>query len=181
MKRLFLIAAASIALVSLSGPASAHITLETGMSSWGSYYKAVFRVPHGCDGAATTGISVEIPEGVISVKPMEKSGWKITTVVGKYAKTLKSHGKPITEGVKTVDWSGGSLADDRYDEFVFLAQLPDDKDVMRIFFPVTQTCGAKTVRWNQVPKPDQSPHDLKNPAPYVDLMAPHDGMEGMHH
>jgi uncharacterized protein YcnI len=180
MKRLTLIAAAT-ALVAFVAPASAHVTLESGMSSWGSYYKAVFQVPHGCDGAATTSISVDIPEGVISVKPMPKPGWKLETVTGKYAKTYTSHGKPIGEGVKKVIWSGGSLSDDRYDEFTFMSKLPDDKSIMRIFFPVTQTCGATTVHWNEIAKPDQNAHDLKNPAPSLNLMPAHDGMEGMEH
>ena len=33
--------------------ASAHITLETHEAKIGSTYKAVLRVPHGCDGKAT--------------------------------------------------------------------------------------------------------------------------------
>lgn len=82
MKHLLL---AGIAFLALSVPASAHVSLETGMASWGSYYKAVFRVPHGCEGSATTGVSIEIPEGVISVKPMPKPGWTVKTVTGKYA------------------------------------------------------------------------------------------------
>jgi uncharacterized protein YcnI len=161
-------------------PVSAHVVLENGMSSWGSYYKAVFQVPHGCDGAATTGISIEIPEGVISVKPMEKSGWKLTTVNGKYAATYKIHGKSVTEGVKQVSWQGGSIADDRYDEFVFLTKLPEDKEIMRIYFPVTQSCGKVQVRWDQLPAMG-SDKKLKYPAPALDLMAPHEGMEGHQH
>ncbi len=170
-----------IALLALASPASAHVTLETGMASWGSYYKAVFRVPHGCDGSTTTGIAVDIPEGVISVKPMPKSGWKIDIVTGKYAKTYTSHGKPVSEGVKRVIWSGGSLPDDEFDEFVFLAKLPEDKEVMRLFFPVTQTCEKGTVIWNEIAAPGSDPHKLKNPAPTLDLMAEHDGMEHMDH
>lgn len=178
MKRILL---AGVALLALAAPASAHVTLETGMASWGSYYKAVFRVPHGCDGSATTGISIEIPEGVISVKPMPKPGWKLATVKGKYAQTYTSHGKPVTEGVKRVEWSGGSLPDDQFDEFVFLAKLPDDKEIMRLFFPVTQTCGKVSVSWNQVAKPGEDPHKLANPAPALDLMGAHDGMGHMDH
>jgi uncharacterized protein YcnI len=180
MKHLTLLATAT-ALVAFAAPASAHVTLENGMSSWGSYYKAVFQVPHGCDGAATTGVSVDIPEGVISVKPMPKIGWTLATVKGKYARTYTSHGKPVSEGVKKVGWSGGSLPDDQYDEFIFQAKLPEDKDIMRISFPVTQTCGAVVVHWNEIAKPDQNPHELKNPAPSLNLMAAHDGMEGMDH
>ncbi|MFX9740594.1 DUF1775 domain-containing protein, partial [Acinetobacter baumannii] len=34
--------------------ASAHVTLENRQAAVGSYYKAVFAVPHGCAGSATT-------------------------------------------------------------------------------------------------------------------------------
>ena len=67
----------------------AHITLETQEAKVGSTYKAVLRVPHGCDGKATTAVRVQIPEGVIAVKPMPKPGWKLETVKGKYAKSLR--------------------------------------------------------------------------------------------
>jgi len=45
--------------------AFAHITLETQEAAVGSTYKAVLRVPHGCEGKATTAVRVQIPEGVI--------------------------------------------------------------------------------------------------------------------
>ena len=84
----------------------------------GSYYKAVFAVPHGCAGSATVKIRVQIPEGVIGVKPMPKAGWNLETVKGKYASEYELHGSKLSEGVKEVVWSGGKLADDNYDEFV---------------------------------------------------------------
>lgn len=171
--------AASIACV--SSPAFAHVTLENGMSSWGSYYKAVLRVPHGCDGATTTGLSVEIPEGVISVKPKVMPGWTVTTEVGAYAKSYTIHGKTVSEGVKSITWTGGEVADDRFDEFTFLVKLPEDKEIMMIYFPVTQTCGDTQVGWTELPKMGEDVHSLAHPAPSLMLMAPHEGMEGMHH
>jgi len=179
MKKSILVAAFATVAAFLT-PASAHVMFDNGMSSWGSYYKGVLRVPHGCDGAATTGLSVEIPEGVISVKPKIMAGWTVKTTIGKYAHSYMIHGKPVTEGVKTITWSGGKVADDRFEEFAFLAKLPDDKEIMRIYFPVTQTCGATVVKWNEIAKPGDT-KEPKNPAPYVDLMAAHDGMEGMEH
>tara|TARA_R110000824_G_scaffold155226_2_gene327583 strand:+ start:1257 stop:1799 length:543 start_codon:yes stop_codon:yes gene_type:complete len=171
----------ALGLISTTSPALAHVTLTNGMSSWGSYYEAKLRVPHGCDRADTTALSVAIPEGVISVKPKLMAGWKIETISGAYAKTYSIHGKPVSEGVKSITWSGGTVPDNRYEEFSFLVKLPDDKEVMRIYFPVTQLCGETRVEWNQIPEPGADAHGLKMPAPYVDLMAPHDGMEGMHH
>ena len=74
-----------IAMVALlaAAPAVAHVTLEGKQAPVGSYYKAVFAVPHGCAGSATTKIRVQIPEGVIGVKPMPKPGCALDTVTGK--------------------------------------------------------------------------------------------------
>ena len=68
-------------------PAAAHITLETREAPVGASYKAVLRVPHGCEGTATTSVRVRIPEGFIRAKPMPKPGWTLNTVIGKYPKT----------------------------------------------------------------------------------------------
>jgi uncharacterized protein YcnI len=162
-------------------PASAHVMLTTNMASWGAYYEAVLRVPHGCDGAATTGLKVKIPEGVIAVKPKIMPGWTISTGSNAYAHTYTLHGKKVSEGVTSITWSGGTVPDDRFEEFAFLVKLPDDKEIMRIYFPVTQICGDTKVEWNEIAKMGENMHALKHPAPYLDLMTPHDGMEGMHH
>ena len=100
-------------------PAAAHVTLENREAPVGAGYKAVLRVPHGCEGTATTALRVRIPEGVIGVKPMPKPGWTLTTVTGKYAKTYELFHAKLSEGVTEIAWSGGKLPDAQYDEFVF--------------------------------------------------------------
>ena len=75
---------ATVAMLAVSS-ASAHVTLENRQATIGSGYKAVFAVPHGCAGSATTKIRVQIPEGVIAVKPMPKAGWNVEVIKGKYA------------------------------------------------------------------------------------------------
>src|SRR3954464_7857022 len=108
-----------VAAVLSASPAAAHVTLEDRPATVGGYYKAVFAVPHGCAGSATIKVRVQIPEGVIGIKPMPKPGWNLEMVKGKYAVDYDLHGSKISEGVKEVVWSGGKLADDNYDEFVF--------------------------------------------------------------
>ncbi|MEY9099714.1 uncharacterized protein YcnI [Sinorhizobium fredii] len=115
------------ALVALgAGAAIAHTTLEAQEAPVGASHKAVFRVPHGCDGKPTNVVRVQIPEGVIAVKPMPKSGWSLEKVTGAYAKAYDYHGTPTKEGVKEVLWKGGNLADDEYDEFVVRVYLTPD-------------------------------------------------------
>lgn len=152
-------------------PASAHVTLEVQQAPVGSTYKAVLRVPHGCGSAATTSIRVQIPEGVIAVKPSPKPGWALTTTSGDYKQTYDYFGTPTTKGVTEITWSGGSLPDAWYDEFVFRAYLaktlPADTT---LYVPVVQGCeGGAVERWIEIPAADKKADDYKRPAPGLRL------------
>ena len=129
-------------LLATAGVAQAHTTLEQAEAPVGASYKAVFRVPHGCEGKPTTTLRVKIPDGAIVAKPMPKPGWTLEKVKGKYAKAYPYyHGRTIEEGVTEVVWSGGSLADDEYDEFVVQVFLTKDLPVGEtLYFPVVQEC-----------------------------------------
>lgn len=154
-----------------TGTAFAHVTLETGEAAVGSTYKAVLRVPHGCEGKATTAIRVKIPEGFIAVKPMPKPGWKLETVKGKYAKSYELWGETVAEGVTEVDWSGGELPDEFYDEFVFRGTLAGDLPAGgKLFFPVVQECGDAADRWIEIPAEGQDEDALELPAPGLGLL-----------
>lgn len=170
MLRKLILAAAICGLGSTS--ASAHVTLESGEAALGSTYKAVFRVPHGCEGAPTNVVRVQIPEGVISVKPMPKAGWTLEKVKGKYEKTYDYYGTPMGEGVKEIVWKGGSLADDEYDEFILRGMLAGDFKVGEmLYFPVVQECpDGKAERWIEVPAAGQSSDDLESPAPGIKIL-----------
>jgi uncharacterized protein YcnI len=161
-----IIVAASV----FAGAANAHVTLENRQAAVGSYYKAVFTVPHGCAGSATTRIRVQIPEGVIAIKPMPKPGWSVETIKGKYATEYELHGSKLSEGVKEVIWGGGKLLDDNYDEFVMATFLtPSLKPNSMLYFPVVQECEQGVGRWIEIPKEGSGGHDSKSPAPGLRL------------
>ncbi|HVX78119.1 MAG TPA: DUF1775 domain-containing protein [Bradyrhizobium sp.] len=165
------LAAALAAAALTASPASAHITLQNREAVVGSFYKAVFVVPHGCAGSATTRIRVQIPDGVIDVKPMPKPGWNVETVKAKYATPYDFHGARLTEGVKEVDWSGGKLPDDFYDEFVLATFLGGDlKPGTMLYFPTVQECEQGISRWIDIPADPERAHDSKWPAPGVKLL-----------
>ena len=117
----------AVGVVAAVCAASAHVTLETKEATVGAPYKAVLRVPHGCEGAATIALRVRVPDGMIAVKPMPKPGWKIETVSGKYPQAY-SHFRnaKLTEGVTEISFTGGNLPDAFYDEFVFTGFLAGD-------------------------------------------------------
>ena len=160
------------ALLALAGAglcaatAHAHVTLETAQAQAGTGYKAVLRLPHGCKGAATVRLSVQIPDGVIAVKPQPKPGWQIEITHGPYAQAYTFHGARLTEGVRTLTWSGGKLPDAYYDEFVFSSQIASSLPPgTTLHFPVVQTCEQGSVeRWIEIPAAGQTGH-LEMPAP----------------
>jgi len=155
-----------------ASPAVAHVYLEGKRTTVGSSYKAVFAVPHGCSGSPTVKIRVQIPEGVISVKPMPKAGWNVDVVEGPYASAYDYHGNKLTSGVKEVVWSGGKLPDQNYDEFVVSSFLTDTlKPNTTLYFPVVQECEKGVSRWIEIPAEGAAhSHEDKSPAPGVKLL-----------
>ncbi|MFN3745266.1 MAG: DUF1775 domain-containing protein [Hyphomicrobiaceae bacterium] len=164
------------------GPTCAHPTLERREAHIGAPYKAVMRVPHGCDGAATTRVRVQIPEGIIGVKPQPKPGWTVETKRGPYANSYPYfHGATLTEGVREISWSG-RLLDEHFDEFVFSGFVAASlKAGEMVHFPTIQECEKGSSAWTEVPAAGQSPHDLKLPAPAIRLVqAQGHGQPGQH-
>lgn len=174
----------TLSIAGLSSAAVAHVTMAKGETRANSSYRAVLKVPHGCDGQATQAIRVQIPDGVINVKPMPKAGWDLKVIRGAYKKTYQSHGKAVTEGAREIVWSGGSLPDDFYDEFTFVSFVTSDfspGDIIR--FPTVQGCSSGEARWIEIPASGQSAHDLKAPAPAVRVVSDTStvGQGGMNH
>lgn len=163
----------AVALAAIcSSSALAHVSLEKNEAPVGSTYKAVLRVPHGCEGKPTNVVRVKIPDGVIAVKPMPKAGWQLEKTRGEYGKSYDYYGTPITEGVKEVIWSDGNLGDDEYDEFVLRAYLTTDlKAGEMLYFPVVQQCtDGLAERWIEIPAEGKTSDDLELPAPALKLL-----------
>jgi uncharacterized protein YcnI len=162
-------ALAGAMMIAACGAASAHVTLEVTQAPVSSFYKGVLRVGHGCEGSPTIAIRVQIPEGVIAVKPMPKPGWDVTTKIEPYPQPVKFFEDTLTEGVKEITWSGGKLPDAWYDEFVFRGRLPDEGVGTTLWFPVVQECEQGIHRWIEIPAVGKTVDDYEEPATGVTL------------
>lgn len=162
--------AASIALaaLALAPAASAHITLSPTELPAGYTY-AEFSVPHGCDGSATTRVSVKIPAGVASVKPQEVAGWTIATKEGKLEEPVSIFGEPMTEGVTELSWTGGPLRDDRVQRFGLSFFASESLAGQTVYFPTVQQCEQGVTRWIEIPVEGEEPPE--EPAPGVAILA----------
>ena len=166
-----------LGLCGLASVAQAHVTLETTQAAAGSYYKAVLRVGHGCDGADTTRVRVRIPDGVLSVKPQPKAGWTLDLTQGRYDQPQTVHGAPVESGVREISWTG-VLPEAYYDEFVFRAYLSEGiQPGQTVYFPVVQECGEAVSRWIDT----SGAPDAAEPAPGVKITAPAHGGHGHSH
>jgi len=149
--------------------ARAHTVADPNEGPAGEYIRTAFRVTHGCKGSPTVALTIRMPEGVLSAKPMPKPGWTIeiktrpldTPVAGQ-------HGFAIRNAVTEVTWSGGKLENTQFDEFVVMVGLPD-RAGETLYFPTTQTCEKGQNNWTGVPAAGQSWHDLPEPAPFIKL------------
>lgn len=148
----------------------AHVTLEQKEAPAGSYYKAVLRLSHGCQGAATVQVRVRVPSGTLSVRPQPKAGWKLDVTRSKLAQPVDAgHGRLVHEVVSEVRWSGGRLPDEQFDEFALLMRLPDQPGTT-VYFPVVQDCDKGVHRWIEVPDAQRPGAELREPAPALRLM-----------
>ncbi len=169
---LSIVRATAVALASLAlmpAFARAHIVADPSESSAGGYLRAAFRIAHGCKGSATTAVTIRIPEGVLSTKPMPKPGWTIEIRTRPLDPPVEAgHGAKLHEAVSEVTWRGGQLDDAHFDEFVLAMRLPD-RPGESLYFPTVQTCERGIHNWRGVPAAGQKWSDLPEPAPFVRL------------
>jgi uncharacterized protein YcnI len=162
------LACAALGVIAGAFAASSHPTLTQKSAPADSYFRATFTVPHGCGGAATTKVSIWLPESVLQARPMLKPGWVIEIQRVKLEKEIEGpHGHKITQRVAKLIFSGGNLPDDHFDEFTLSLRLP--KEAGTLYFPIEQQCGDKVRAWNEIPSPSQKLHDLDSPAAALTL------------
>lgn len=168
MKTLYSMTLVVLSTVALMPDAQAHATLEKTTAPAGSHYKAVIRIGHGCDGAATHTVRVQLPPQMHQSKPMPKPGWELQRVQQKLDTPYDYYGETVTQDARELVWSGGNLPDDYYDEFVFTTVLAGEVG-QTLHVKTIQECAGAQVRWEQIPVRGQNSHDLAFPAPGVKL------------
>lgn len=136
-----------IASVLGSSHVHAHASFEKKSAPAGSYQRLALAIPHGCGDKATNKVTIYIPNDITLVRPQPKPGWTLT---------LKKSG----DSIQYMQWSGGELASDFFDEFKFITKLPNRSG--RVHFKVTQTCGDEEVNWF-------STGNNKRPVPSIQL------------
>jgi uncharacterized protein YcnI len=167
-------------VVALAGsPAAAHVTVSPSTTVAGSYTLLTFSVPHGCEGAGTTKVSIQIPKEINAVTPSVNVSWNVEKVMADLNPPVKdSHGNEVTKRVAEVVYTAKTpLPATLRDAFELSLQLPDAAGTTLVF-PTVQTCEQGETAWTQVPAAGQKADDLEHPAPAFALTAkPADGAD----
>lgn len=166
------VVAAALA-VAAGGTAHAHVTTNPNEAPSGAYFRTALRIGHGCEGSPTVAVRVKIPDGVTSVRPQMKPGWQITITMRKLDKPVDAgHGRMVSEVVDQVEWRGGPLPNEYFDEFGLAMKLPAAPAGETVYFPTVQECETGVHRWIEIPSGGRKWGDLDQPAPFVTLTAP---------
>jgi uncharacterized protein YcnI len=142
-------------------PVAAHASIPDGKAvpAGGSAVIHV-RIPHGCDGASTTAVKVQLPDGVVGARPQLIAGWTASTTMVPATYTL--YGTDYTERVGTITWVGGPLPDGQFLDFGINATFQLEPGEYPL--PVIQECGTDSIAWIEIPAAGQSHDDLEHPA-----------------
>ena len=93
-------AATAVLVVSITSTADAHVSISSGPAAANKSQKIVFSVGHGCEGADTLSIRVEIPAAVTSVRALRSDFGKPSVEKdGTGAVTAVTWQKPDADGV----------------------------------------------------------------------------------
>lgn len=175
-------AVAGTAVLALSAPAFAHVTVQPETpAAKGGYAVVDFKVPNERDNASTTQVEVSLPADhpIASVMPQAVPGWNAQVTKAKLAKPLTMHGEKIDEAVTKVTWTaadGKGIRPGYFEKFpLSLGALPENTD--HVVFKALQTYSDhEVVRWIEVPQAGQD--EPQNPAPVLELSAATDDHHG---
>ncbi|MBA9046839.1 MULTISPECIES: YcnI family copper-binding membrane protein [Streptomyces] len=167
-------AVAGTAVLALSAPAFAHVTVQPeGAAAKGSYAVVDVKVPNERDNASTTKVEVNLPADhpLASVMAEPVPGWSVQLTKTKLAKPLTVHGDKIDQAVTKVTWTadGKGIEPGYFQKFpLSVGALPDNTD--QLVFKALQTYSDReVVRWIEVPQAGQD--EPQNPAPVLQLTA----------
>lgn len=120
---------------------NAHVVVSPREVSVGQRLNFVVGVPTEKE-IPTSSVRLVIPEGVESVRPLVKSGWRV--------EIIKNEADLVTE----IIWSGGSIPVDQKDEFVISAKAPASETELNWKAYQTYSDGS-VVSWDLAPNVEE--------------------------
>ncbi|KAL7321237.1 hypothetical protein PS15m_001027 [Mucor circinelloides] len=124
-----------------SASTNAHVGLNPKFAEPGQNLTTAFHVPHGCNGSATTGIMVTVPDVITVLTPQQVNNWTLSTTYRDESNTT----------ISTITWNNGYLDPKDAIDFPMTLSLPNSdlssQPNVTLYFPVVQTCQVGTANW----------------------------------
>jgi len=157
---------ATYAAISMPAIAQAHIAVASGVGVANTTQEIVFGVGHGCAGADTYQVKIDIPAGVTSVRPVPSDFGAVSV--------QKDAAGTITAVVWKKADSDVLPADIAYYKLTLRAKLPN-APFSTVYFPAHQSCRAAdqsmtTVDWVALPTDPVVDGGEAEPAPALTLV-----------
>ncbi|QKJ19875.1 DUF1775 domain-containing protein [Microbacterium hominis] len=146
------------AALALGAPlaASAHVHVDPGTAAAGTTSTLTFAFSHGCEGAATTALVVEIPDAAANATPIVAGGWSVDRELG-------DDGVPTT-----VTYTADTPVEDGLKATVSMDVLfEEDAADTTVAFPIVQQCEEGENAWVEIAEEGEDAHELDSPAPVV--------------
>ncbi|WP_423462140.1 DUF1775 domain-containing protein [Promicromonospora sp. MS192] len=154
VRRVALSGLAAAGLVALGATsAAAHVTVTPSTTAAGATAVLAVEIPHGCEGSATTALSLRMPDEVTEVTATDTDRWTVDQ---------DADGLTYT--------AAAPLPDGAHDEVEFSVRLPDDAGATLVF-PVVQRCEQGEAAWTEVAGHGEDHDALDRPAPVVVVTA----------
>jgi uncharacterized protein YcnI len=164
-------AAAAAAALAVPAAASAHVTLQPGSATAGSFSRMDVRVPNERDNKGTIKVDVRLPDGFYFLSYQKVPGWKARVFKKKLAQPVNLGGFEVDEQFTRIVWRARKPKRDRiapgqFQDFPLSVRVPDGDAGSRLVFRAFQTYQrGERVAWTGAP-------DSDSPAPRVTLLAP---------
>lgn len=172
MKKLISLSITAIGLL-VAVNVSAHVVVKPATAGIGAYQIFTMGVPSEKP-VATVGLRLVLPDGLNSVTPNVKPGWKVEVKTQATGKKITDEDGMETDEMKPVeiDWTGGSVPAGQRDEFSFQSQAPATPTTLTWKAYQTYADGS-VVAWDQTPGTD-----VKNPYSKTSIVDDLSGSKG---
>jgi periplasmic copper chaperone A len=164
------VAAVAAATLALPAAAGAHVTLQPGSVTAGSFTKVDVRVPNERDNKGTIKVDVRLPDGFYFLSYQKVPGWKARVFKEKLDQPVNLGGFEVDEQYTRVVWRAKKPKRDRiapgqFQDFPLSVRVPNGDAGSELVFRAFQTYQrGERVAWTGAPDSDA-------PAPRVTLTA----------
>lgn len=142
--------------------ASAHNVISVSEAPAGHLFPMKLNVNHGCKGSPVVSARLQIPDGIVDAKAIDKVGWNIEYKMKELETPVMLHGREVKEVIGEIKWTKieGNIPADGWASFEFRGTIPKDVGRVLHFKNITMCEDGSTDPYVDMP---EQPLDINDP------------------